>query len=188
MAATLEITDAERLRIQAHTLERRARALKAEASELMAEAVELRTDADRLEREPVRIGRRDATARTRTRGPLSLVTADPDFQARVCDTLAHSEGLSSHALAEHVGASQGRVRNALKRLEEARKVVRSGTTKNTRWYLAGEPDPEPVRTGTATLHVFTKTMDRRELEDRDLAYTTEAPAVAGALPELDELV
>jgi DNA-binding transcriptional ArsR family regulator len=123
--------------------------------------------------------------RPRTRGRLSLVTADPDFQGRVCATLAHSEGLSSHALAEHLGASQGRVRAALKRLEEAGKVVRTGATRRTRWFLAGEPEPEPVRTGVARLHVFTKTMDRRELEDRELAYTTEAPAVVGELPERD---
>jgi DNA-binding transcriptional ArsR family regulator len=183
VAAPLEITDAERLRIQAHALECRARALKAEADGLKAEAVELRTDADRLEREPVRPRRRDATAHAR--GRLSLVTADPDFQGRVCATLAHSEGLSSHALAEHLGASQGRVRAALKRLEEAGKVVRTGATRRTRWFLAGEPEPEPARTGVARLHVFTKTMDRRELEDRELAYTTEAPAVVGELPERD---
>jgi DNA-binding transcriptional ArsR family regulator len=183
VAATLEITDAERLRIQAHALERRARALKAEADELKAEAVELRTDADRLEREPVRI--RQARC-DRARAPLTLVTADPDFQGRVCATLAHSEGLSSHALAEHVGVTQARVRAALKRLEEAGKVVRTGAFRSTKWYVAGEPEPEPVRTGVATLHVFTKTMDRRELEDRELAYTTEAPAVAGELPERDE--
>jgi hypothetical protein len=184
VAATLEITDAERLRIQAHALERRARDLKAEASELMAEAVELRTDADRLEREPVRIRQADATARTR--GRLSLVTADPDLQGRVCDTLARSEGLSSHALAEHIGCTQGRVRAALKRLEEAGRVVRSGAFRSTKWYIAGEPEPEPVRTGMATLRVFTKTMNARELEDREVAYTTEAPAVVGELPERDE--
>lgn len=183
MAATLEITDAERLRIQAHALERRASDLREEAAELKAEAVALRTDADRLEREPVRVGTRHVSVRGRA--SLALVAADPDLQGRVCATLAHSEGLSSHALAEHIGCTQGRVRATLKRLEGAGKVVRSGAFRSTKWYLAGEPEPEPVRTGTATLHVFTKTMSKRELEDREVAYTTEAPAVVGELPERD---
>lgn len=167
MAPLLELTDSDRLRVQ-------ARGLIERAEELMAEAAEIFRDADALDGEA-----RDSMRYVAVRGrpPLSIVHADEDFQGRVCDALRHSEGLSTHALAEHIGSSETRVRAALKRLEESGTVVHTGAFRTSRWYIAGtaEPEPEPVRTGTATLRVFTKTTPERELQDREVAWTTEAP-------------
>jgi len=173
VASLLEaFSDADRLRAQADALQRRGFELCRMGEELKAEAVELRTDADRLERESAGLVAR--------RPALVDVSATPDhdavFLARVADLLGQAGGMTVSQIAEHLGTSRLRVKAACRRGEEAGALFRTGQTRGTRFHrVEAEPDRagEPVR-----LHVFTKTMPARELEDREVAWTTEAPAHA----------
>lgn len=174
----LERTDADRLRSQAAALRRRGLQLCQEGEDLKRDALELAMEADRLEIVPVTV-KRDA--------PVTVpsgddVARDASFTARVAELLAGG-GMTIRQVAEHLNTSRMRVRGALGRLEEAGAVYRSGYGSGTRYHGV---EPDPVRTGTATLHVFTKTTPARELEDREVAWTTEAPAEVGALPERDD--
>lgn len=125
-----EVTDADRLRLQADALQRRGFELIREGEDLKAEALELRNLADRIEREPVTVG---------PAPPLRVVDHDTEFMSRVCDALqAAREPMPTGALAEHLGASTTRVRAALTRLEATGVVTRSGLKRGTRWRMADE--------------------------------------------------
>jgi hypothetical protein len=135
----LELTDADRLRAQADTLQKRGFELIREGEGLKAEALELRNLADRIEREPVRVG---APART-----FRAVDHDAEFLSRVCEALqAAREPVATGHLAEHLAATPERVRAALTRLESTGVVVRSGLKRGTRWRMADdESAPANVR-------------------------------------------
>lgn len=136
----LELTDADRLRAQADTLQKRGFELIREGEGLKAEALELRNLADRIEREPVSVGT-PAPARFRA------IDHDAEFLGRVCDALqAAREPVATGHLAEHLAATPERVRAALTRLESTGVVVRSGLKRGTRWRMADdEPAPTNVR-------------------------------------------
>jgi ABC-type phosphonate transport system ATPase subunit len=175
----------DRLREQASALQRRAFELIREADALKAEAVELRTDADRLDREPVRVAVGAGTRVLPRLVPNDEPAGDHDveYMGRVRDLLATAGGMTVRQVAEHTHTSATRARAALGRMEALGVVTKFGRTAGTRYTLV---EDEPKRTGVATLHVFTKTMNRRELVDREVAWSTEAPAVVGALPARDD--
>jgi tRNA splicing endonuclease len=135
----LELTDADRLRLQADTLQKRGFELIREGEDLKGEALELRNLADRIEREPVTVGPASPS--------LRVVDHDTEFMTRVCDALqAAREPVATGALAQHIGATAARVRTALTRLEATGVVVRSGIKRGTRWRLADEePADDNVR-------------------------------------------
>lgn len=175
-----EQTTSERLRGQADALQGRAFELRREADSLLAEALELRNDADRIERGPAIIPALRVAGQDR----------DAALMRKVCDTLRR--GPKSRAdVADHLGLSPLRARTILDKLVTAGAVERYGATRSTRYGLAPEPEPATERTDlaaaiaeaeNATLRVFTKTLSERELEDRELAWTTEAPGAVDALP------
>lgn len=177
---------ADRLRAQARALQRRAFDMVREAEGLKAEAVELATEADLLDNSHTHVT--VGAGRLHVPAPTPVAPAAPKadmgalFAERVCELIS-AGGMTVAQIAEHLCAPRQRVKAVLGRLEDDGRVYRTGQTRSTRYHLAA---PEPDRSGSATLRVFTKTMPARELEDREIAYTTEAPAVAGALPDRDD--
>lgn len=187
---------ADRLRAQARALQRRAFDLIREAEGLKAEAVELFTDADLLDNTHVHVtvGGRvqvpEPTPITRTVTAPTPVAKPPApdhgaiFAERVCTILRNvGAGMTVGQVAECIGAPKIRVKAVLDRLEADGAIYRTGKTRATRYHVT---EDEPVRTGTATLHVFTKQTKPRELEDRRVAWSTEAPVPVGALPAVDD--
>jgi len=158
------VSDAERLEIQAAKLDTRADQLAAEVAGLRREAVELRLTAGRLERSPLRVVR-DEPARRRPRRPHSYGAQIRDA-ARELDTFQVS---ALRAQLPHVGINT--VYRWVKTLTNEGVLERQG-----RGYRYVAANALRDRAGEAMLRVWTKGTPARELHDREVAWTTEAPA------------
>jgi len=171
--------DAARLLEQAATLDALATRKREEASELAREAAELRIEVERITREPLTI-----LANRAERG-RRFEPDDTRFLDRIVDALATGP-MAMAGLSDHVGASPARVRKAVARLVAVGSVKRTGNSRATRYELTecnddAAPAPTPVRFRV----ISTTHPTAHELRDRDVAWTTAAPAVEGALPERD---
>lgn len=178
--------DAARLLQQAVVLDALAERKREEARELAREAIELRVQAESITREPLTM-----VAVAASRHPARSIAEDTRFLDRIVAAL-EAGPLAMPALADHVGASPARVRKAVARLEAIGTVVKTGATRGTRYALAEDDDAgqaEPVAAAPAApihLRVLSTTHPTaHELRDRDVAWTTAAPAEAGDLPERD---
>jgi FaeA-like protein len=177
MAARTEFrTDAERLRAQAKAFQARAEALKVEALDLLRDSWALEREADNLETiQPARP--KLAVAGVKTERDTALLE-------RVAGYLSTVELAASSEVAEHVAITQTRARAALARLEAIGMVVRSGAKRGTRYRLTEETEvPTPIDGSKgATLRVLSSMHPTpKELHDREVVHTTEAPAHADAL-------
>jgi hypothetical protein len=152
-------------------LDARADALAREASDLRREAVELRLDAERMERTPLRIVTNDVVARAEH---------DTVIMDRVLAVVERAGRVSSGYVADHLGITPARARAALTRLTDIGALERSGATRATRYFV---PEPEPDRAGDpVVLSVQTMTIPERELDDREVAWTTAEPADHSGTP------
>lgn len=98
---------------------------------------------------------------------------DAAMRRTVCDSLVMGPR-SLARISRDLQLPKPRVKSLLDVLIEAGRVEKQGITKGTKYALAGPAVSAPGRIATAQLHVVTVGTAPRELDDREVAYTTEA--------------